>query len=121
MPFSAAWEIAAARISLATLRGKSGRLFAATLFAQKFVHIHQTRSGENAFVTDVPVAARQKLQQFDLQIALRREVRVSTFAGKNLMLAAIPEQSGLSQPGSGRDDRLIPDRLRYGIERSEIL
>ncbi len=108
-------------ISLGKLRGKSRRFVSAAFFAQKLIHVDQTGAGEDAFVTYVSVAARQEAQQFDLQIPLGCEIHMSAFTGKDLMLAAVPEQSRFSQAGSRRDHRLIANRLRDSIERNQIL
>ena len=69
----------------------------------------------------MPVTPRQKPQQFNLQLALGREIHVSALAGKHLMLAAVPEQPGLAQAGSGRDHRLIAIRRHYLVKRNQIL
>jgi hypothetical protein len=96
VPLNAAWEIAAAASPLlrcaANPAGSS-----ATLFQQKFIHIHQTRTGQDSFVTDVPVSLRQKSQQFDLQFPLRREVHVSPFAGKDFV-TGLPFQNNPASP-----------------------
>ena len=103
------------------MRGKSLRFVAAALFAQKLIHVDQTGAGEDALVTYVFVAARQEPQQFDLQVPLGPEVHMSALTGKDLMLAAVPEQSRFSQAGSRRDHRLITNRLRDSMERNQIL
>ncbi len=108
-------------VSLRKLGGKSGRLVSTSLFAKKLVHVDQAWPGEHAFVADMSVTARQKPQQFDLQIALGCEIRVSALAGKHLMLAAVPEQPGFSQAGSGRDHRLIAIRRHHLVKRDQIL
>src|ERR1022692_2847403 len=105
----------------ASLRGKSWRFLATALLAQKFINIHQTGTREDAFITDVSVSPGKKLQQFHLQVSLRREIRVSPFAGENLVLISVPEYSRLSQASSGCDDRLVPNRLPDAVQRSEIL
>src|SRR5580692_9519626 len=108
-------------ISLRKLCGKSGGFVSTSLIAKKFVNIDQARSGEHAFIADVSVTARQEPQQFDLKIPLGCEVYVSALAGKNLMLAAVPEQPGFPQAGPGRDDCLIPIRWHYLVKRQQIL
>src|ERR1700734_406850 len=103
------------------LRGKSGRFLSAPFAAQKFVNIHQPRPGENALVTYMAMANRQEAQEFDLQIALRCEIRVPAFTSKNLMLSSIPEQAGFTQTSSRRDHRLIADGQAHLVQRSEVL
>ena len=91
------------------LRGEAGRLHAAIFAPQKFINIHQPGPGENTLITYMAIADRQETQEVDLQIALRGEIRVPAFAGKNLMLRSIPEESGFTQTSSRSDHRLITD------------
>ena len=56
-----------------------------------------------------------------MQLTLRCEIRVPALAGKDLMLAAVPEQTRFSQTGARRDDRLIANGRRNSVQRSQIV
>src|SRR5712671_3500976 len=101
--------------------GKSGGLVRVPFAAQELIYVHQAGSGQDAFITDVTVAAFEILQQFNLQISSRGEIRMPALGCENLMPASVPVQPSLTQPGSRSDDCLISYRGLHSVQRHQVL
>src|SRR5690348_15734122 len=96
------------------------RLLAVPCVSQKFIHVDQSGARKDALVTDVPEPRLQEAQQFDLQVSLGSEVGMATLAGKNVMPAAIPEQSSFTEPGSRSNYRLIACGPAHAVQRDQV-
>src|SRR3974390_3097680 len=109
------------RITLPECFGKLLGFFATSGFAQEFVYVHKSRTGQNAFVTYVAEARLKEAYQFDLQVSPRAEVGMSTFAGEDVMSRSVPKEPSLTQSSARCDHCLITHgRTGYVVERNEV-
>src|SRR5579863_774650 len=61
-------------------------------------------------------------EQINFEVVARGEVGVTAFAGKDMVLFAIPVHSGLAQPGAGGNDSLISNWCAArSVQKNEIL
>ena len=68
------------------------------------MHTDQAATRDNALPADMFIFPCQATQQRHVQFGLWAEVRVSTFAGKGMILLTIKIQPGLAKTGTGRDN-----------------
>src|ERR1041385_5225273 len=108
------------RIKILHRSHEFGRLLDVPCVSQKFIHVDQARARKDALVTDVPEPRLQEAQQFDLQISLGSEVGMATLAGKNVMPAAIPEQTSFAEPGSRSNDSLIACGSTHAVQWDQV-
>ena len=84
------------------------RLFQPSHLAQKLVDVRQSLPADNALKADAPVVLLpQKAQQVDLVLVARRKVGVAALGGVGNVIAPVPDQKRLAQPGSRRDQRAV--------------
>ncbi len=60
----------------------------------------ESPAGEDQLPTDLGIASAHELQQLDLLVGVRREVRMPTFAGNHAVTIAVPEKDGLPEARS---------------------
>src|ERR1700719_2834289 len=60
---------------------------------KKFVERAETPAGENQLPTYLRIARAHELQQFDLLVGVRREVRMPAFAGYHSIPVIVPEKN----------------------------
>ena len=97
--------------SAAAMRSAShGRLFHAADFAQELVDVGEAHAADDALVADAAVVLLlEEAQQVDLVFVARRVVGVAALGGIGRVAAAVPDQQGLAEAGSGGDQRAIAD------------
>ncbi len=88
--------------------GQPRRLFQPAHLAQKFIDIGQPLAADDALKADAPVVLEpQKTQQVELVLVARRKVGVAPLGRIRHMIAPVPDQHPLAQPGSSRNQRLV--------------
>src|SRR5207302_3894013 len=78
---------------------------------EEAVDVDEADARADALVAHVPVLGDEKLPQPFLRLAERGEVRVPSLAGEGVVAPAVPVETGLAEPGTGRADRSVPARF----------
>src|SRR5437879_4341194 len=87
------------------------RLFSEFRITEEAVDIEEARPGEGALVRDMPAEFLvQVAQQFDLKLAVRREIGVPTFGRDWTIALSVPGESGHAKSGAGGDQSAISGR-----------
>src|SRR5579872_5855 len=95
--------------------------FATPGVAQEVIDIHQSGPGNNAFITYVAKEPVKVAKQIHFQFIAGSEICVTAFAGKNMMLFAIPVDAGLTETGASRYDRLIANCLAVArVQQNQV-
>ena len=79
---------------------------------QKLVQRAEAAPGKDQFPGDMRGPLAHEAQQFNLLLGVRREVAVSSLAGRHAIARAVPHQQRLPMPRSRRQQRPRPSRLR---------
>src|SRR5215470_1576660 len=89
--------------------------------AQEMVHIHQSRTGDNALIADVTEARSEVAKQIDLKLGSRSKIGVAAFGGKNVVAVAVPVEPSFSEAGPSRDHSLISSgRPFHAVQGNQI-
>ena len=89
--------------------------------AQEVKHVDQPRTGDNALITDMSMAAGEVAEQLHLQFVARREIGVATLGGEDAISRAVPIHASLAQSGAGGDDSLIALGISFHmVQRHDI-
>ena len=72
--------------------------------AQKGINPRQAGAGNDVFGRHPAILRQQPAPQFALLRRLRREAEVAAFAGDDAVAAALPDQSGDAESGTGAED-----------------
>src|SRR3989442_15654777 len=89
--------------------------------AQKIEYVDQSWPGDNPLITDVTETHAKVAQKLRLQFVTRREVSVTPFTSKHMMLGAVPIHSSFAQASPRRDHCLITDRDPFNlIQRDQV-
>src|SRR5690348_2483656 len=110
------------RIFVFQLLSERGGLGFAAGIAQEFVNIEKSGAGNNTLPTDMAKLRAQIFQKLVLEIRLRSETGVTSFARQWPILTAVPIEHGLAQTCARRNDDSVTFRVRRArLQNGEII
>src|SRR5580698_4146972 len=77
---------------------------------EKKINVDQPWTGNDTFVTDMAKTTEQIAEEFDFKFIPWSEIAMSAFAGKNMLMFTVPDQTGFAQTRSRRDHSLVSRR-----------
>src|SRR5262249_42785303 len=85
------------RVSALDPIAKPSRLESAVVSPEEAVDVEQPRTGEHALVAHVTEFLAQELEQLDLEVGPRREVRVAALGAEHDVSRPVPVERGLAE------------------------